>query len=156
MTPNSAGTWDPRWEPTSRSDRARPLGLRHNGRDAERSFNELDLAVRVEPLEALEPPDRERVDANGWIQHARTSPIILSLSEPALVRRIEWRLGKLEPTYPGHRFTLLVPGNPESSSPRAWRYPAVVSLFALAVSIALARWSRKSGRGAKHATFDLI
>lgn len=68
----SAGSWEPRSEPTARRNRARVLVLRYG--DGVSAPRDVDLAVRVEPASALTEWSRERADVDGWIRHAIDSP----------------------------------------------------------------------------------
>jgi len=72
------------------------------------------------------------------------------------VRRIEWRIGNVQPAAPPFQCTFRVPGNPDSEYPGVWPFAAVVSLFALLVSTVLIRWARTLGSPMRRATFDRI
>lgn len=156
VVPNTGGTWEPKWEPTWRGDRARPLFVRYERPWLGETSPDLGLSVRVEPLEALDDGSRARAGTHGWIQNARGSVVLLGIDEPALVRRIEWKIGSIEPSLSAPPFQLCVPGNPDSVFPGLWPYYAAVSFFALTISSLLVWWARKSGSGARRATFDLI
>jgi len=156
LTPDSRGSWEPRWEPTILRDRDRPLVLRYDGTDTEARPRELDLVVRVAPREALHEWWREHADGDGWIRHTLEVPSLLAIAEPALVRRVEWKIGGVQPTHPTLYCTLHVPGDPDSEEPRLWPLWATMTAFALGVASALLRWARGSGGRARAATFDVI
>jgi len=149
---DTQGEWEPRWEPTIRRDRARPLVLRHEtDGDTPRG---IDLVVRVEPREALDGWSRERADADGWVRHAIHSPAVLGIAEPALVRRIAWKLGNVQPESPAARCSFFVPGDPDSEHPGLWPVFAAFAGACAAAAAALA-WCARSGR-LRSATFDPI
>ncbi len=156
LAAGSQGSWEPRWEPTIRRHRDRVLVLRYVGTDAESRPRELDLLVRVEPHDALHDSSREQADGEGWIRHAIQHPGILGIAEPALVRRIEWKIGNVQPSTPPFQAKFCVHGDPDPEHPVIWPFAAFVSLLALSISSVLMAWARKSGSRTRRATFDLI
>lgn len=149
---DTQGEWEPRWEPTVRRERGRPLILRY---EAEMELpRELDLVVRVEPREALDDWSREHADAEGWVRQAIHSPAVLGIAEPALVRRIAWKIGNLQPESPVARCSFFVPGDPDSEHPGLWPVFAAMAGACAVAAVALT-WSARSGR-LRFATFDPI
>lgn len=149
---DTQGEWEPRWEPTVRRERARPLVLRYEtDGDLPR---ELDLVARIEPREALDDWSREHADADGWVRHAIHSPAVLGIAEPALVRRIAWKIGNVQPESPTARCSFFVPGDPDSEHPGAWPYFAAFAGACTVAAVALS-WCARSGR-LRFGTFDPV
>ncbi len=149
---DTQGEWEPRWELTVRRDRERPLVLRYET-DGELPRG-LDLVVRVEPREALGEWSREHAEFDGWVRHAIHLPAVLSIAEPALVRRIEWKIGNVQPESPVARCSFFVPGDPDSEYPGAWPFFAALAM-ACAVAAGAFAWFARAGRP-RTATFDPI
>ncbi len=149
---DTEGEWEPRWEPTARRERGRPLVLRY-GTDGELP-RELDLVVRVEPLGALDDWSREHADADGWVRHAIHSPAVLGIAEPALVRRIAWKIGSVQPESTIARCSFFVPGDPDSEHPGVWPVFAAFAGACAVAAVAFA-WCARNGR-LQFATFDPV
>ncbi len=133
LAKNSRGSWETRWEPTTRRERARALVLRHVGPGPAPEFGTLDLVVRVEPVEALDEHSRRRADPEGWVRHAIHAGAVLGIAEPAMVHRVEWRIGEVSSSDPAARFVFFVWGDPDSEHPGLWPFYAMVALFMVLV-----------------------
>lgn len=142
LVPESVGRWSARWEPTTRRNRARPLVLRYLGDS--KAPRELDLVVRVEPIEALMADSRARADADGWVRHAVDSASVLDIAEPAEVTSIAWRIGLVEPASPAATCAFVVPGDPDSENPRVWPIWAAIATFAAVGCVGIVRAMRRN------------
>ncbi len=141
LVSESVGRWSAHWDPATGRDRARPLVLRYLGES--KAPRELDLVVRVEPIEALTAHSRAQADADGWIRHAIDDAALLDIAEPAQVTSIAWRIGRVEPASPAATCAFFVPGDPDSENPGAWPIWAAIATLAAVACIGIARALRR-------------
>src|SRR5262249_30891975 len=112
------GDWNAQWEPRSGQDRMRVLWLDPPPWRAELDSLAADIRVTVEPREAVvSTPRHASISDSGdlvlpWGKGR--DPIVI---DPPLVRRIHYRVERVEPQCEGRKIRLFVRGAPDSEHP---------------------------------------
>jgi hypothetical protein len=152
LRPGVSGTWEPRWESQWRREPWRDLGLR--GVEAQQMTTEpldAEILVHVDPPEAAKTIPLRARSAEEWfpiVDRLQSYGPTAEIDLPR-VRRIDYRVTRVDPRFAGHRARLYVRGIEDSATDietPAWVAACLVALFALLPSIS---WLRRENARAR-------
>jgi len=142
LSAGAHGRWDVQWEARGGTDRGRTALLRSIGSGEPNWPESIEMWTRVDPVEALATHQR-RPAGSDWVRaDVPENAGVVGIAEPTLVRRIDWRVDRVEPAVFPVRFRFLVRGDPHSEHPRHWPMFASIASMAALFAIFAARRAR--------------